>query len=439
MNQAQAEFELTLAQGNVKKAMGSAGASSSDLWKVDPRKLRVMPGFNVRMHTPEYEAHIEAIAQSIVENGYYPDKPIAGFVAREEGENVIYVTDGHTRLAAVMRAIERGHAIEFIPVVVKPQGTSMEDLTVALVKSNEGRPLTPMEIGTVCKRLLGLGLDEKTVAQRLGITRGYVDDLLMLVGADRRVRQLVESGEVAATLAISELKSDIEAAPKRLADAVLNAKAAGKQRATKKHLEQRTPDAEPQHDQRTQRPEPPAAILGGEIEAMYSLGEAIIRFTRSNDQQPFSGLACGLRLDDYIDALIRLRDEANEQFADSPEQTPNEHGTYTNAEEIRSPNFGSMTHAVIYIAKVSGGWTSSIDYWLAVSGGGSLPSIHCPVFPTRTQALAAAAVQLEKQLGSQAERAEQSVSPNAQIKSIKQILKWVAMLPAHISPNPQAD
>lgn len=70
---------------------------------------------------------------------------------------------------------------------------------------------------------------------------------------------------------------------------------------------------------------------------MYSLGEAPIRFTRSNDQQLLSSL----------DALIRLRDAANEQFTDTPEQTPNEHGTYTNAEEIRSPNFGSMTHAVI--------------------------------------------------------------------------------------------
>lgn len=67
------------------------------------------PGLNVRMHTPEYETHIAAITQPIMENGYYPNKPIVGFVAREEGENVIYITDERPEPEPKNRSVAIGH------------------------------------------------------------------------------------------------------------------------------------------------------------------------------------------------------------------------------------------------------------------------------------------------------------------------------------------
>lgn len=191
-------------RGSVKKAM--AGCSSADLWKVPPARLRIKEGFNVRVRNKAYEQRVRRIADSIKANGYYSDKPLAGYPALEDGEHVIYVTDGHTRHEALMLAISEGAEIAAVPVVPKPEGTSLEDLTVALVTSNAGEPLSPFEVAVVCKRLIDYGVEEDEIAQRLGYTKTYVGGLLLLMSAPRAIRKLVESGRVSAALAVDVLK-----------------------------------------------------------------------------------------------------------------------------------------------------------------------------------------------------------------------------------------
>lgn len=222
--------------GSVKAAMKEVGASSSDLWMVPYEDIRVIPGFNVRVRNAEYEAHVRNIKDSIIANGYYRDKPLEGYVAKEDGKNVIYVTGGHTRHEAAGLAIEEGHPLEALPVIVKPAGTSQEDLTVALVTGNSGRPLTPIEMAIVVKRLQGFGLDTKTIANRLGYGKKYIEDLLTLLSAPAAVRKLVEQGKVSATLALSELKKDASGAAKKLTEAAKTVEATGKTKVTKKAL-----------------------------------------------------------------------------------------------------------------------------------------------------------------------------------------------------------
>lgn len=226
---------LDLTPGNVKEA--TQGMKSSDLWQVPYDELHLLEGFNVRVHDDDYEAHIESLANSIIANGYLRDKPMSGYVANIEGISRIVITDGHSRYHAIGRAIERGAEITTIPVVTKVKGTSMEDLTVALVTSNSGRPLTPFETGIVCKRLVSYGWDEKAIASKLGVTAAYVSDLLMLQGTNKEVRDLVASGAVSATTAISTVKKHGTGAAKVLKDAVVVAKKAGKKRASVKHIQ----------------------------------------------------------------------------------------------------------------------------------------------------------------------------------------------------------
>lgn len=249
------DFELNLVAANVKAAMKGAEASSSDLWKVHPSKLRRIEGFNGRIRTPAYLEHLASIKNSIRENGYYPDKPLAGFVAKDpdSGEEVIYVTEGHTRFDAVDELIAEGEEFASVPVVIKPKGTTMEDLTVALVTSNDGRPFTTYEKALMVKRLHGMGMDEAIIAKRLGFKTGkaYVDDLLMLAGAPKAIRELLIADKITATMAIDELKKDGSRATARLKAAVTTAEAKGKTRASPKHLEKpakapRKAAAEPQ-------------------------------------------------------------------------------------------------------------------------------------------------------------------------------------------------
>ena len=185
--------------GPVKATMKDAGASSSDLWNVPVAAIRIMEGFNVRVHNTDYAAHICEIGESILANGFMKDKPLSGFVANEGGQNIIYVTDGHSRLEAVAYANERGAQITTVPVVTKPAGTGIEDLTIGLVTSNSGKPLTPIEKAAVVKRLVGYGMEEAVIAKRLGFTVGYVGDLLKLIAAPKKIRAMVESGEVSAS------------------------------------------------------------------------------------------------------------------------------------------------------------------------------------------------------------------------------------------------
>lgn len=196
-------FSQDFVAGNVKAAMKEAGAGSGDLWRVPVDQLHVLPGLNVRTKTDDYEAHVESITQSILAEGFYPDKPIGVFVD-EQGQ--ILVRDGHTRLEAVKRAIARGAQIETLPCVTAPRGTTMVDVTVGLVKSNTGRPLQPIEVAVVIKRLVGWGWDTRKVAERFDYTEPYVNDLLGLLEAPEATKQLVSAGKVAAGTAIKLAK-----------------------------------------------------------------------------------------------------------------------------------------------------------------------------------------------------------------------------------------
>lgn len=235
---------IEFSQGSVKKAM--QGMSSADLWKMPPDRLRVADGFNVRDKDSAYNERVRTIANSIIENGYMADKPIAGYVAEEDGEHIIYITDGHTRYDAIQLAISEGHEIVEVPVVTKPRGTSMEDLTVALVTSNSGERLKPLELARVCQRLLGYGMTENTIAKRIGITREYLNQLLDLLAAPKALRDMVSKGTVSATLAIETVKKHGgKGAAKVLKEGVKEAKASGKERVTAKHVKKAVEKANP--------------------------------------------------------------------------------------------------------------------------------------------------------------------------------------------------
>jgi len=231
------EQQIQFFPGSVKKAMKDAGAGSSDLWKVPRSSIRVAEGFNVRVRNDKYAARVREIADSIKENGFYPDKPLAGYVAvDDDGVQTIIVTDGHTRLDAVDLAVSEGAKVSMLPVVTKPHGTSMEDLVVALHVGNNGNPLTPFEQACVCKRLIGYGMDEATIAKKMGFTQTYLDGLLTLMAAPVDLRNLVEQDKVSASLAIEMIKKHGAKALDTLKAGLTKAEAAGKTRMTPKHI-----------------------------------------------------------------------------------------------------------------------------------------------------------------------------------------------------------
>lgn len=230
------DFDRQLVAGSVKPAMAAVKATSRDLWSIEIDAVRILPNFNVRTQDDAYHAHIRSLADSMLTEGFYQHKPLAGYVAREGGKQIVYITDGHCRYYAARLAISEGAEIERLPMVVSAQGSSIEDLTVELVRSASGKPLSPYEIGVVCKRLSRFGWDVPQIANRLGFTVQYVTDLLFLMSAGKDVRDMVQNGLVSAAAAIQELRTYGDKAGARLAAALERAKAAGGTRVTPKHL-----------------------------------------------------------------------------------------------------------------------------------------------------------------------------------------------------------
>lgn len=235
------KVSIALAAGSTEPAMKEAAAKSSKLYNVPVNKIEAIPGFNVRVDGPDYRAHRDAIAASIKANGYDSTKPLAGYVHKGEDGNVIYVTDGHTRLDAVKSLLadkDSGFSIDSLPVVVRSPAPSLTDLTVALHTNNTGRPLTPFELGVVVKRLMkDEGADKKAIAERLAVTPRYLDDVLLLVNAPKPVRTAVLEGDVSSTFAIQTLRKagdSPEKAVEIITNAVTKAKASGKAKATAK-------------------------------------------------------------------------------------------------------------------------------------------------------------------------------------------------------------
>jgi ParB-like chromosome segregation protein Spo0J len=231
--------------GSVKGMAKDTGSKSAEFWMVPYKELRIADGFNVRVHDKDYQAHIDWLSGQMRENGYKRDKPMTGYVAKEDGKNVVYITDGHSRYAAIEKARAAGAEIELIPVIVHPPGTSAEDLTVALVTANAGRPLSPFELATVCKRLQGYGHDDKSIAKKLGYTVPYVKNLFELLAAPRAVRDMVTSGKVSATLAVQTIKAHGKDASAVLKAGATEAEAKGKAKVTGKHVKKASTPAKP--------------------------------------------------------------------------------------------------------------------------------------------------------------------------------------------------
>ena len=233
MKQIEAFDQEIIVPGSIKGGMAALNAGRRDLWQVEPDKLRVIKGFNPRVENAAYEAHIRALANSMAVEGFYQDQPLGGYSAKENGEDVVYIYSGHSRLAAVKIAIKEGAAIQQVPVVVSSAGMSMEDLTIALVRGNTGRQLSYYESAVVCQRLQKFGYDLDKIAQHTGFAVGVVRNRLTLMSAPMKLKIMVANDEISPTLALEMFEEYGPEVLEKLEEAVAAAAASGKNKIRK--------------------------------------------------------------------------------------------------------------------------------------------------------------------------------------------------------------
>lgn len=201
------EFKTVLEPANADDAFSAIeDRREGQLVLVPFDAIHPVAGFNIRVHTPDYEKHIEDIKDSIVKNGFFRYKPLKVFPAAEGGQNLLYLADGYTRYEAAKRAVAAGAKLTRLPVVATNKGTTLDDLLIGLDKDQDGRPLSPFERGILVKRMLANENSEDEIATALDISKQYVADLLLLMGAPKTLHNMIVNGEVAENFAIELIK-----------------------------------------------------------------------------------------------------------------------------------------------------------------------------------------------------------------------------------------
>ena len=254
MEQLEADFTATITPGNLKEAMKAAGASSGDLWKLPVGQLRIIKGFNIRVHNARYTAKIEEYAESLFQDGWFAHKPMAGVVQRNEatGENEVYIFDGHTRLLAIPLANNRRAnaglpLINEVTVIAIPSKKGkdpidMVDLNVAMVQGNKNNEHSAYEYAIACKRLADAGLSVAEIARRYTLSTEWVNSLLLLMSAPKELRERVASEALTVTLAVQLLKEHGDQAADMVEEAAADKEAQGKPvKITRKNIKPNSP------------------------------------------------------------------------------------------------------------------------------------------------------------------------------------------------------
>jgi len=231
--------------GRVKEAMAEIG-TKKDMYGVDLEKTIVLEGLNPRIKDAKYWEGVRVLKESIKKNGWYPDKPLAGYAIKKDGKDVIVVVEGGRRRDAGLMYLEElkldnpDFAKLFrAPMVTKKAGTSELDLNYGLAQGNSGVPFRPYELAILVKRLyITFDQTEKQIVDGLVgmVSASHLPKLLMLASAPKEIVEAVESEIMSVTEAYDLMNKHGEKAVEVLKQAAEVSKAAGSKKIMRKHM-----------------------------------------------------------------------------------------------------------------------------------------------------------------------------------------------------------
>jgi len=145
-------------------------------------------------------------------------------------------------LNAVMMAITEGADIARVPFISEKK-KSMDQRIFDIILFNDGKQLTPLELGETYKRLIDFGYNINEIAKKIGKSVNHVSDMTAVAGSSKGVKDIIKEGLMSATL-VAEIKSkvkDVDKAEKIITDAAINVDGT-KNKVTKKNLIESVPE-----------------------------------------------------------------------------------------------------------------------------------------------------------------------------------------------------
>ncbi len=149
-------------------------------------KIVIREGFNVR----EDMGELEELSKSILNNG----QSMPGRVDVAEDGTFILV-DGHRRFSALKLLVEDGHEPYFL-AIVNGKRTTEEQRILQMFTTQDNKPLTAPEVAELILRLVNLGHDQLSVANKIGKTPAYVSQMLGFANETPEIKNLVKEGKV---------------------------------------------------------------------------------------------------------------------------------------------------------------------------------------------------------------------------------------------------
>jgi ParB/RepB/Spo0J family partition protein len=188
--------------------------------RMDPRDLRIQPGFNPRNFT-DVEENLEDF-QSLKASIKVMGVLVPLLVRFEAGNKQGIIVGGERRERACLELIDEyeksggteGKNIISVPVI-QVSGDEKRLAMIALVENNH-KALSQIECGKGYQSLLDLGAGIEEIATGVGRSLRSVSECLALYSAPLAVKELVEVGKVTPTAALQATKKHGDAAGKVL-------------------------------------------------------------------------------------------------------------------------------------------------------------------------------------------------------------------------------
>lgn len=172
----------------MKLRENDAVVGRTEFYRVDPRKIHVVNGWNPR---EMFDAEkLDELKESIKEVGVLV--PVRVKVVNDE----ITLIDGERRLRAVLKAIEEGAKIDSIPAIVEKRNMNEIEMFTLSLTANYGEPLTLIEEAKAMKRLQNYGLTISEISKKLGKAVCKVKARLSLLEASPEVVEELQNKNI---------------------------------------------------------------------------------------------------------------------------------------------------------------------------------------------------------------------------------------------------
>lgn len=198
----------------------------TDLFKVDPRNIVVMEGFNVRI-----DFDLDELKEQIKAAGVL--NPITVIPFKDEDGNEKYqLVDGERRYRATMLAIEEGADIPYIKALQAPKDSTPEQLYIEQMMRNEGKPFSEYECAIMFRRFKEeLGYSQVQIADKFKKSPAFISKCLSLLNLPQYLQDQIVAGTLTVKAAreiannYRSPQSQVKAAKKAVAEAQEQGKA----------------------------------------------------------------------------------------------------------------------------------------------------------------------------------------------------------------------